>query len=82
MNNTVTLRYFAQLAEQRGCHTEQVELHSGQRAEDLYRQLQQRYRFSLNQEILRPAVNGVYTTWDQELQVGDEIAFIPPVAGG
>ena len=35
---------------------------------------------------LRPsllvAVNEVYAAWDQELSVGDEIAFIPPVSGG
>ena len=32
--------------------------------------------------VTRPAVNLEYTTWDQTLQDGDEIAFIPPVSGG
>jgi molybdopterin converting factor small subunit len=32
--------------------------------------------------VTRPAVNLEYTTWDQTLQDGDEVAFIPPVSGG
>lgn len=31
---------------------------------------------------LRVAVNGTYAAWDQEIREGDEVAIIPPVAGG
>lgn len=31
---------------------------------------------------LRLAVNGTYARWDEEVRPGDEVALIPPVAGG
>jgi len=31
---------------------------------------------------LRVAVNGAYAAWDDPVREGDEVALIPPVAGG
>jgi molybdopterin converting factor subunit 1 len=31
---------------------------------------------------LRLAVNGAYAAWDELVRDGDEVAIIPPVAGG
>ncbi|MGH8244731.1 MAG: MoaD/ThiS family protein, partial [Steroidobacteraceae bacterium] len=31
---------------------------------------------------LKVAVNAAFGGWDQALQDGDEVVFIPPVAGG
>lgn len=31
---------------------------------------------------IRLAVNGTYTAWDDPVADGDEVAIIPPVAGG
>jgi molybdopterin synthase catalytic subunit/molybdopterin synthase sulfur carrier subunit len=31
---------------------------------------------------LRLAVNGAYAGWDEPVRPGDEVALIPPVAGG
>ena len=31
---------------------------------------------------LRVAVNGTYAAWDDPVRPGDEVALIPPVAGG
>jgi molybdopterin converting factor subunit 1 len=31
---------------------------------------------------LRVAVNGAYAAWDDPVREGDEVAIIPPVAGG
>jgi molybdopterin synthase sulfur carrier subunit len=31
---------------------------------------------------LRVAVNGAYAAWDDPIRDGDEVAIIPPVAGG
>jgi molybdopterin synthase catalytic subunit/molybdopterin synthase sulfur carrier subunit len=31
---------------------------------------------------IRVAVNGVYAAWDEPVSPGDEVAIIPPVAGG
>ena len=31
---------------------------------------------------IRVAINGTYAGWDDLVRVGDEVALIPPVAGG
>jgi sulfur-carrier protein len=31
---------------------------------------------------LRLAINGIYAAWDDLIHDGDEVAIIPPVAGG
>jgi molybdopterin synthase catalytic subunit/molybdopterin synthase sulfur carrier subunit len=31
---------------------------------------------------IRVAVNGAYARWEDEVRAGDEVALIPPVAGG
>jgi len=31
---------------------------------------------------LRLAINGAYAAWDEPVRDGDEVAIIPPVAGG
>lgn len=31
---------------------------------------------------LRVAINGTYAAWDDPVRAGDEVAIIPPVAGG
>lgn len=33
-------------------------------------------------KALRLAVNGSYVAWDDPVRAGDEVALIPPVAGG
>ena len=45
-------------------------------------QLQQQYGFSLTPAQLRAAVNHAMARWDQVLNDGDILAFIPPVSGG
>ena len=31
---------------------------------------------------IRVAINGTYAAWDEPVRAGDEVALIPPVAGG
>lgn len=31
---------------------------------------------------IRVAINGTYALWDEPVRPGDEVALIPPVAGG
>jgi molybdopterin synthase catalytic subunit/molybdopterin synthase sulfur carrier subunit len=35
-----------------------------------------------HRRALRLAVNGTYAAWTDEVRAGDEVAIIPPVAGG
>lgn len=76
----VRIQYFALLREQAGRGSEDVEA-SGDAAA-LYDALAARHGFSLRREQLRVAVNGEFADWSRTLGDGDEVVFIPPVAGG
>ena len=49
---------------------------------DLFAELKKEYELGLEAEHLKVAVNGEFTELSASLQDGDEIVFIPPVAGG
>ncbi len=76
----VRLQYYAILREQAGRATEEVEAAGDPAA--LYEVLAARHGFTLAREQLKLAVNGEFADWARPLADGDEIVFIPPVAGG
>ena len=78
---TITVRYFAQLREQANTNSEIVNT-TANTATKIYDEVSQRYGFSFAQDALRVAVNGAYVDWSQAIENGDELVFIPPVAGG
>jgi molybdopterin synthase sulfur carrier subunit len=78
---TVRLRYFAVLREQRGLDAERVET-AAATASDLYQELRARHGFTLPADRLRVAVNEAFAPWSTAIRDGDEIVFIPPMAGG
>ncbi len=73
--------YFAQLAEAAGTDRESI---SGEFRDlaAVYAACQQRHHFHLQQNQLRVARNHGFASWEEAPAAGDEIAFIPPVAGG
>jgi sulfur-carrier protein len=75
------ITYFAILREQRGAATETIET-SASTARALYAELQAKHRFSLPAERLRIAIDGEFASWDAPLRDGQQLALIPPVAGG
>ena len=77
----ITVGYFALLREERGLESEELEV-PAQTARELYLFLKNKHSFSLRMELLRAAVNQEYMPWDCQLKDGDEVVFIPPVAGG
>jgi molybdopterin converting factor subunit 1 len=77
----VRLRYYALLREQAGLDEERVETPAGDAA-GLYDELAARHGFKLDRAQLRVAVNSEFSDWSRPLADGDEIVFIPPVAGG
>lgn len=77
----VRILYFAKLREASGLGEELFESLAANAA-GLYRELAFRHRFSLEPSALRVAINGDFASWDQPLRAGDEVVFIPPVAGG
>jgi molybdopterin-guanine dinucleotide biosynthesis protein A len=75
------IQYFALLREQAGRSDETLES-TAATPRELYAELRARHPFTLDAERLRVAVNAEFGDWDQPLEHGDTVVFIPPVAGG
>ena len=77
---SVTVRHFAQLREQRGCDQEEVAFEPGLTMGELYAQLfadtplsSLPVGYAMAHEVVGP---------DSTLVDGAEVAFLPPVGGG
>ena len=77
----VRIRYFAILREHVGSSSEKRETTSTTVGE-LYNEIKEEKDFGLEKESIRIALNGDFVELDCSLSDGDEIVFIPPVAGG
>jgi molybdopterin converting factor subunit 1 len=77
----IRIRFFAVLREQAGTSTLELSTAAATPAE-LYRELQVSHNLTFRSELLRVAVNERYVALDTPLQAGDQVVFIPPVAGG
>jgi molybdenum cofactor guanylyltransferase len=77
----INIQYYALLREQAGRSSETL-VTTACTPRELYEQLRERYPFSLAPEMLRVAVNSEFSDWEQRLNAGDSVVFIPPVAGG
>lgn len=77
---TISVLLFASWADAFGARLA-VELPPGARVADLLHELQGR---AASRTLPAPmvAVNQRYATLDQVIQLGDEVAIVPPVAGG
>ena len=78
---TIRIRFFAVLREQAGCSSLEVKTPANTPGE-LYRELQGSHKLTFAEKLLRVAVNERYVAMDTSLQAGDQVVFIPPVAGG
>lgn len=78
---TITVRYFALFREQSRLGTETLATASTTPGE-LYAELATRHRFTLSINLVRAAVNREFRPMDSALADGDEVVFVPPVAGG
>lgn len=78
---TLHLQYFAQLKDIVGCDEETVTT-SFSTASGLYEELRTRYPFPYKQKQLMLAINDEFMPWETPLQEGDNVVFMPPVAGG
>jgi molybdopterin converting factor small subunit len=75
------MHYYALFREQAGRQAETLDTSAATPAE-LYRELASRHGFRLPPSQVRVAVNSAFSEWDRLLADGDEIVFLPPVAGG
>ena len=77
----IRIQYYALLREQAGMSRETVQTNAADAAA-LYEELRQRHPFSLSKSQLRVAINGEFADWESALSDGQDVVFIPPVAGG
>jgi molybdopterin converting factor subunit 1 len=79
----IRLLFFAVLRDIVGRSEDDVELPAGTRAGEVWQRLRDEHA-ALRDYIQPPmiAVNESYVTAEEPLREGDELAFIPPVAGG
>ena len=83
MSFSVNTLFFASYREQVGASALAVELDEGATVGDLVHELRGRGApFDALPEEPAVAVNQTYAMLDERLGEGDEVAFIPPVAGG
>ena len=78
---TLTLLYFSLLRDEAGKDREQISS-SVDNAQELYKEMRQLYNFSQDGSTYRVAINDEFVAWDTKINDGDNIVFIPPVAGG
>jgi molybdopterin converting factor subunit 1 len=74
------IEYFAILRERAGLDHELIETEFSTPAE-LFAELSKRHGFP-EMETVKVAINDEFGDWHAQLQDGDSIVFIPPVAGG
>ena len=74
------IEYFAILRECAGLDRELIETEFSTPAE-LFAELTKRHGFP-EMETVKVAINDEFGDWHAQLQDGDSIVFIPPVAGG
>jgi molybdopterin converting factor subunit 1 len=83
MSIAVRTLFFAAYRDLVGCSSLDVELPEGSSVGDLVAVLRGRgHPFSVLPDQPAVALNRVYASHDEALSEGDEVAFIPPVAGG
>jgi len=78
----VKLLYFAVLRDIAGRRDDVVEVPEGTRAADLWQRMRESHQALRDVAQPMTAINESYADADQVLRDGDELAFIPPVAGG
>ncbi len=78
----INVIYFASLADEANRQQETVKVQQNTSLTELYEQLNQKYHFSRPQADLRVAVNDYFAKWTDQINDGDSVVFITPVAGG
>ena len=82
----IKILFFAQLADQAGTASIEIEYTEGVTARNLVDQLHAQVEpeaiAALRHDVVLLAVNKEMADWDRALEDGDEVAFLPPFSGG
>ena len=81
MTKNIHVRYYASIREERGLAEETITT-SAETALDLFEELRSKHHLTLPVNLLKVAINNQFREWNTELNSGDDLVFIPPVAGG
>lgn len=81
VSKKITLSYYAQIRELTGKNTEEITTSSVTPA-GVYEEIRAKYKLDLKRKNMMVAIDGEFTDWTHPLADGEEIVFIPPVAGG
>lgn len=79
---SLKLLFFAQAADWVHCREAEMEVSEPKRLDDLINQHAKLQPLMNHRKALRVAINREFSTFQCEVNDGDEIAFIPPVSGG
>lgn len=77
----IEIMYFAILREQSNKGVEEIETEAYS-AGELFQELSQEYNFTLHPHQVRVSINENFQDMNSTIKDGDQIVFIPPVAGG
>jgi molybdopterin converting factor small subunit len=80
--STVTVQLFASYAECFGTNALEIPITPGTSVNDLIRQIRALPGSEIVRDSARVAINRQFARPDQLVGPGDEVALIPPVAGG
>lgn len=78
----ITVRFFASYADTLGLARTELALDSGSRVSDVLASVARLPGAAAIPRNPRVAVNQIFAEADTVLKTGDEVALIPPVAGG
>ena len=81
VSKTITISYYAALRELTGKNAEQHVTDSVTPA-GVFEEIRAKHKINLKRKNMMVAVNGEFTDWTHPLADGEELVFIPPVAGG
>ncbi|WP_018969156.1 NTP transferase domain-containing protein [Rubritalea marina] len=81
VEKSIQVRYFAQLKEIANKDAEEWKT-SSVTPSGIYEELKAKYQFPHKQKQLMVAINDDFADWATPVKEGDELVFIPPVAGG
>ena len=77
----IKILYYAILRDE-SHRSEEILETSTNTALELFEEIKKRYSFSVSKSSVRVAINNAFCGWDAHIKTGDEVVFIPPVAGG
>jgi len=81
MTKTIHIQYVAMLKDQAGKSEETLKTKSVT-LDNLYTELAEKHAFPWPASAMRPGINDSLAKWDEEIQDGDQVIFLPPASGG